>query len=242
MQLRSRFASACLLAITACVPGNADVDEPRAAPDPAAVLSAAARQDVWRPLFDGTTTAGWRGYNRADMPQGWEVVDGALTRTGAGGDIITTEQFANFELSLEWMIAEGGNSGVFYRAVESSDPIYFSAPEMQVLDDARHPDGAARITAAGSNFALHAASAGVVKPAGEWNAARVVVNGSHVEHWLNGTKVVEYELGSDDWKRRVAESKFSEWPAYGKATRGHIGLQDHGDRVAFRNIMIRVLP
>jgi hypothetical protein len=239
MHMKSTFAMACLLAMTqACSPGNTDMAETR----PAADAQDPDRQEGWRQLFDGTTTAGWRGYNRSDMPPGWEAIDGALTRTGAGGDIITTEQFANFELSLEWMVRDGGNSGIFYRAVESSDPIYFSAPEMQVLDDAGHPDGGARHTAAGSNFALHPVPEGVVKPAGEWNSARLLVNGSHVEHWLNGTKVVEYELGSDDWKQRVAGSKFNEWAAYGTASRGHIGFQDHGDWVAFRNIRIRVLP
>ena len=230
---RMRFPTLCLLAAlaSACAPGSADMDD-----DPA------ADQDGWRVLFDGSSTDRWRGYNRADLPAGWEVIDGALTRTGAGGDIITTEQFANFELTLDWMVREAGNSGVFYRAIESEDPIYYSAPEMQVLDDAGHVDGGSRLTAAGANYALHPAPDGVVRPAGEWNSIRLVVNGDHVEHWLNGQKIVEYELGSEDWKQRVANSKFAEWPAYGTADRGHIGLQDHGDWVAFRNIRIKVLP
>jgi hypothetical protein len=202
----------------------------------------AQAQEDWHALFDESTTNGWRGYNSADMPDGWQVVDGALTRTAAAGDIITTEQFANFELALEWMVQAGGNSGIFYRAVESDDPIYYSAPEMQVLDDAGHVDGGSRLTAAGANYGLHPAPEGVVNPAGEWNSVRLVVNGNHVEHWLNDQKIVEYELGSGDWKQRVENSKFVEWPAYGAADRGHIGLQDHGDWVAFRNIRIRVLP
>jgi hypothetical protein len=205
-------------------------------------LSAQERQEGWRLLFDGETTNGWRGYNRPDMPAGWQAVEGSLVRVASGGDIITTEQFANFELVLDWKVGPAGNSGVFYRAVETSDPIYFSAPEMQVLDDDGHRDGLTQLTAAGSNYALHPAPAGVVRPAGEWNSARIVVNGNHVEHWLNGRKIIEYELGSEDWQRRVAASKFNEWPNYGKAARGHIGLQDHGDRVEFRNIRIRVLP
>jgi hypothetical protein len=205
-------------------------------------LSEAQRAQGWRLLFDGTTLGGWRGYNRTGLPEGWQAVDGALTRTGSGGDIVTTEQFANFELELEWMVRPAGNSGVFYRAVESADPIYYSAPEMQVLDDAGHADGRTPLTSAGANYGLHPAPAGVVKPANEWNAVRLIVNGNHVEHWLNGQRIVEYELHSPDWKQRVAASKFNEWPAYGQATRGHIGLQDHGDWVAFRNIRIRVLP
>ena len=113
---------------------------------------------------------------------------------------------------------------------------------MQVLDDARHPDGKSRLTAAGADYGLYPSPAGVVKPAGEWNAVRVVIKGNHVEHWLNGVKVVEYELGSPDWEAKVKESKFAPHPHYGRNASGFIGLQDHGDRVAFRNIKIRVLP
>jgi 3-keto-disaccharide hydrolase len=196
----------------------------------------------WRPLFDGKSTAGWRGYKKAEMPRGWEVVDGALTRVGQGGDIITNDQFGNFELVLEWNVAPGGNSGIFYRVTEEGQATYETGPELQVLDDARHVDGHSRLTAAGSLYGIYAAPPGVVKSAGEWNAVRIVVNGNHVEHWLNGVKVVDYELGSPDWEKLVAGSKFKEWPGYGRATRGHIALQDHGDRVAFRNIKIKVLP
>ena len=203
-------------------------------------LSAQEQAEGWRLLFDGTTTQGWRGYGKPDLPAGWSVVNGELTRTGTGGDIITTEKFRDFELALDWKIAPGGNSGVFIRAVEGLNAIYYGAPEMQVLDDAAHADGKSPLTSAGSNFALHPARPGVVKPANEWNHARLVVVGNHVEHWLNGVKLVDYELGSADWRTRVAASKFAAWPAYGKATEGHIGLQDHGDRVAFRNIKIKV--
>lgn len=209
------------------------------AQEPMNTLTDAEREEGWRLLFDGSTLAGWRGYNMNEMPGGWAVEDGTLTRVGAGGDIITDAQFTDFELSLEWRVEEGGNSGVFYRAAEGEEWIYQSAPEMQVLDDANHADGRNAITSAGSNFALHPAPRGGVRPAGEWNSARIVVQGDHVEHWLNGTRVVEYELGSDDWEQRVAASKFAAWPEYGRAPRGHIGLQDHGDRVWFRNIKIR---
>jgi 3-keto-disaccharide hydrolase len=196
----------------------------------------------WRPLLDGKSTAGWRGYKKAGMPSGWQVVDGALTRVGQGGDIITNDQFGNFELALEWNVAPGGNSGIFYRVTEEGQAGYETGPEMQVLDDARHVDGTSRLTAAGSLYGIYAAPPGVVKPAGEWNTVRIVVNGNHVEHWLNGVKVVDYELGSPDWEKLVAGSKFKAWPGYGRAKRGHIALQDHGDWVAYRNIKIKVLP
>jgi len=196
----------------------------------------------WRPLFDGETTAGWRGYRIEGMPEGWAVVNGNLTRVAPGGDIITEDQFANFELELEWNVSPGGNSGIFFRATEEADRIYETAPEMQVLDDSAHADGGNRLTSAGANYGLYAAPEGVVKPAGEWNAVRIVVEGPHVEHWLNGQKVVEYELWSPDWEAKIADSKFVEWPGYGRAIRGHIGLQDHGDWVAYRNIKIKELP
>jgi len=176
------------------------------------------------------------------VPAGWQVVDGALTRVGEGGDLITRDEFGDFELALEWKVAEGGNSGIMYRVTEDAGATYETGPEMQVLDDARHKDGESRLTAAGSAYGLYPAPAGVVKPAGEWNAVRIVVRGNHVEHWLNGIKVVEYELGSPDWKAKVEASKFKQWPGYGRAASGHIALQDHGDRVAFRDIRIRTLP
>lgn len=225
-----------LCALTAC--STASREAGMTAPNQ---LSAQEQREGFRLLFDGRTLSGWRGYGQTSMPEGWQVVDGAITRTGATRDIITTDQFTDFDLRLEWMIAPGGNSGIFYRAKDGPKAIYEYAPEYQVLDDAGHADGRAEITSAGSNFALHPVPRGVVKPAGEWNSTRIVVNGNSVEHWLNGVRVVSYELGSEDWKRRVAASKFAAWPEYGLAPRGHIGLQEHGDRVAFRSIRIREL-
>ena len=198
----------------------------------------------WHLLFDGRTTQGWRGYRRDSVPAGWQVVDGALTLVrGGAGDIITRDSFANFELSLEWNISPGGNSGIIYRVTEQSEATYTSGPEMQVLDDSGHADGRSRLTAAGSLWGLYPSPAGVVRRPGEWNQVRIVVNGNHVEHWLNGVKVVQYELGSDDFYQRVETSKFRQWPEFGEAHRGHIALQDHaGNRVAYRNIRIKVLP
>jgi hypothetical protein len=196
----------------------------------------------WKSLFDGKTTAGWRGYRSKTMPAGWQVIDGALTRVDSAGDIVTNDEYADFELELEWKVAEGGNSGIFYRVSEDSDYPWRTGLEMQVLDDARHPDGRSPLTSAGSLYGIYPAPRGVVRPAGEWNAVRIVVNGHHIEHWLNGVKVVEAEVGTPDWKARVKQSKFATMPGYGRNDTGHIGLQDHGDRVAYRNIRVRILP
>jgi hypothetical protein len=205
-------------------------------------LSPAEQRAGWRLLFDGRTTQGWRGYMMDSMPSGWQVVDGVLSRVSRAGDIVYQEKFKNFELSVDWKIAPTGNSGIFYRAIEGPDPIYYSGPEMQVLDDNGHADGKAELTSAGSVYGLYPAPRGIVKPVGEWNTARILVNGNHVEHWLNGQRIAAYELGSADWAQRVAASKFRQWPEYGKATEGYIGLQEHGNWIGFRNIKLRVLP
>jgi hypothetical protein len=207
-----------------------------------AMLTPEERQAGWRLLFDGQTAAGWRQFKGDRLPAGWRVVDGALTRVAEAGDIVTEEQFGDFELTLEWKVAPGGNSGIFYRVGEAPELewVWQTGPEMQVLDDARHRDGARPETSAGACYGLYPAPPGVVRPAGEWNQVRILVQGDHVEHWLNGRKVVEYELGSPDWRDRVRRSKFRELPRYGREPAGHIALQDHGDWVAYRHIKIRV--
>jgi len=206
-------------------------------------LTANEKAAGWTLLFDGTTTSGWRGYQQKNAPAGWTVANGELTRSGNGGDLITANQYADFELSIDWKIAANGNSGIFYRGVEAQDaPIYQSAPEYQLLDNARHPDaknGPDRT--AGANYDLIAPSKDVCHPAGQWNSTRILVKGAHVEHWLNDVKVVEYELWTPEWRNLVANNKFKDWPTYGMAKSGHIALQDHGDQVAFKNVKIRVL-
>ena len=211
------------------------------APEPSAGAPSAAG---WRPLFDGRTLAGWRGYRQAAPPAGWRVVDGAITRMGPGGDLITDEEFGDFELELEWKISPGGNSGIIYRVVEDStlDYVWRSGPEYQVLDNARHADGRDPLTSAGSDFALYAPVRDVTRPVGECNQARIVARGSHVEHWMNGVKLLEYELGGPDWEQRVRASKFGAMPRYGRSARGHIALQEHEAWVAYRNLRIRPLP
>ena len=196
----------------------------------------------WRLLFDGTTIAGWRGFKQATVPSGWQAVDGALTRTGGAGDLITIEQFASFELLIQWQIAPGGNSGLMFRVSEAADAPYLTGPEMQILDNAGHPDGASGLSSAGACYGLYPPSQDATRPVGSWNDVRLLVNGAHVEHWMNGVKIVEYDLGSPDWLSRVVVSPFRDVPAYGREPRGHIAIQDHGDRVAYRNIKIKSLP
>jgi hypothetical protein len=206
-------------------------------------LTAEQRAAGWRSLFDGTSTDAWRGYRSQTFPTGWNIVDGVLTKSGEVADIMTRDQFGNFELALDWNLSAGGNAGVFYRGTEEYDHIYWSAPEYQLLDDAGHPDGKSHLTSAGAAYALYPSPAGIVKPAGQWNSTLIVVNGNRVQHWMNGQKLLEYELGSPDWEAKVKASKFVEYPKYGRATRGYIGIQgDHAGVLSIRNVRIRVLP
>lgn len=205
-------------------------------------LTPTERASGWHLLFDGTTTTGWRGFRMTSAPANWQVIDGALTCTGDGVDLLTDGQYTGFELSIEWMIAPKGNSGILYRVTEAEDETYWTGIEYQVLDDAGQPPGLTRITAAGAVYALYPASEGLVKPAGQWNQTRIVIKDNDVQHWLNGTLAAHYVIGSADFNERVAKSKFSKWPAFGKAPTGHIALQSHGGRVAYRNIKIKVLP
>ena len=207
------------------------------------MLTPAEQAAGWRLLFDGRTTTGWRGYREQSVPNGWRAADGLLQKVGRADDILTADQFGDFELALDWRLERGGNAGLFYRATEEYEKVYWSAPEYQLLDDANAPDGRNRLTSAAAAYALYAAPAGIVKPAGEWNTTRVVARGAHVEHWLNGQKVVQYELWSPDWEAKVKASKFAEWPKYGRAKSGHIAIQgDHSGALALRNIKIRTLP
>jgi len=208
-----------------------------------AAAETAAPAAKWQWLFDGKINDSFRGWLSDAMPAGWHVADGTLAKEGSVDDLVTREKFGNFELELEWKIGKAGNSGIFYRGTREYDHIYWSAPEYQLLDDENAPDGRNRLTAAGSAYALYAAPAGVVKPFGEWNTARIVVTGNHVEHWMNGRLVVAYDLESPDWKAKVAASKFSQYPNYGLAKKGFIGIQgDHSGALALRRIRVRELP
>ena len=206
-------------------------------------LTAEQKAAGWRSLFDGTSTSAWRGYKSQSFPAGWHIVDGTLTKSGPQEDIISRDQFGNFELAFDWKLSTGGNAGLFYHGTEEYDHIYWSAPEYQLLDDANHPDGKNRLTSAGADYALYPSPAGIVKPANEWNSTLIVVQGARVQHWLNGPKLLEYELWSPDWKAKVAASKFKDYPNYGLAKVGYLGIQgDHDGELTLRNIRIRPLP
>jgi hypothetical protein len=209
-------------------------------------LTAAKKEEGWKLLFNGENMDGWRTYQKKENDS-WEVVDGTLhckadTLAKKRADILTVDQYENFELAFDWKIAPTDNSGVIYRATEEFEQPYLSGPEYQVIDDKDYPDKLSPTQTSGSNYDMHAAPENKsINPAGEWNEGRIVVNGNHVEHWLNGSKVVEYELNSDDWKKRKAGSKWKNAKGYGASAKGHIDLQDHGGEVWYRNIMIKTL-
>lgn len=219
----------------------------------------------WEILFDGKSTDKWRAFKGDSFPdKGWKVENGAL-KTIPGGevvDLITKEKYGNFEFELEWKISPGGNSGIIYLVSEDFPQTWNTGPEYQVLDDAKHADGKKPQTSAGAVYALIAPTNKTLMPVGEWNTARIVVKrkpvpvatdlpaventarvetGSHVEHWLNGKKVAEYDTDSPQFKELIAASKFKDKPRFAKETSGHIALQNHHDEVWYRNIRIRRL-
>lgn len=206
----------------------------------AAVAARPQAQSECKVLFDGTSLNAFRGYKVDAVPAGWSIVDGTLAKTDKVGDLMTRDQFGDFELVVEWKIAAGGNAGIFYRAIEEGDKMYWTGPEYQLLDDDKAADNKTRLTCAGAAYGLYPSPAGHLKPIGQWNTTRIIARGAHVEHWLNGVKLLEYELWSPDWTAKVAATKFAKWPKYGLAKRGHIGFQgDHAEALAFRNIRIR---
>ncbi len=209
-------------------------------------VEASEVEEGFQPLFDGESLSGWRGYGMDGLPAGWMAHGGILHFAPPEGeaprsDLMTIDPYTDFELRLEWAVSEGGNSGIMFRVTEDGGSSYHTGPEYQILDNAGHRDGARPETSTASNYALHAPSADLSRPAGEFNETRLIVQGSHVEHWLNGEKVVEYTLGDEEWEALVAASKFAAWEGYGRQPSGHIVLQDHGDEVRFRNIRIKVL-
>src|SRR5262245_18020313 len=196
----------------------------------------------WRVLFDGKSLDAWRGFKTEAVPNGWKIVDGTLAKDSSVGDIVSKDEFGDFDLELEWKIGEAGNAGIFYRGTEEYNHIYWSGPEYQLLDDIKGADNKTRLTCAGAAYAIYPSPEGHLKPVGEWNHTRIVARGAHVEHWLNGVKLLEFELWSPDWEAKVKASKFSAYPNFGRARNGYLALQgDHAGTLAFRNIRIRKL-
>ena len=232
------------------------------------VLTAPERAAGWRLLFDGRTLAGWRGIGYDTVPTGhWVVVDGTIKKIASGnvprvadgrplvgGDLMTVDSFADFELTFEWKVTPGANSGVKYNVSEAMSLAQGGAGtpggpthsalgfEYQVLDDARHEDGKLPTHRAAGLYDLIAPNGRKdLSPVGDWNRSRIVFRGNHGEHWLNGQKVVEFELGTARMDSALAASKYKTIPGFGQKRRGHIVLQDHGDEVYFRNLKVRPL-
>ncbi len=197
------------------------------------MLTAAEKAEGWKLMFDGKSLAGWRGYKTETPPTGWRAENGVLIRDGEGGDLMTAEQYGDFEMRFDWKITDKGNSGIIYR-IATTEPA--TVAHRTGVSDSRttrgHADGKNPITSAGSNYAVNEPIKDVTRPVGEWNEGRLIARGNHVEHWLNGVKVVDYEIGSADWNARVKASKFGKIPPYGTVKRGYIALQDHGNVVS----------
>ncbi len=203
----------------------------------------------WISLFDGKTFNGWHGFNKKGEIKNWTIEDGAMVCLGAakgdtGGDIVSDKEYENFELSWDWKIDKGGNSGVMYHVVE--DPKYKgpyeTGPEYQLIDDIGYPGKLEEWQKTGADYAMNLANdKKKIKPTGEWNTSKIVFNNGHVEHWLNEEKIVQFEAWNDAWKKEKAEGKWKDFPDYGLAKKGRIALQDHGNKAYFKNIMIREL-
>ena len=231
-----------LLCQWACQPTEQAAQEDTPAED---IQTTESEENDWQMLFDGSNTDAWRNYKSQDFK--WMVEDGLLTTDGSQGDIITKDTYENFELEFVWKIERGGNSGVIYLVQENEQygSTYETGPEYQLIDNDNYEEvhdyklEPSQVTAA--NYALHVPTSYQLNPAGEFNTSRILVNDGHVEHWINGSKAVEYDLWTPEWESAVAQTKFKEMPDYGKAHSGHIALQGHGDVVWFKNIRIREL-
>jgi Domain of Unknown Function (DUF1080) len=214
------------------------------------LLQTQAQKKQWETLFDGSGLGSWHTYQRTDT-QGWTIEKGTLTTTGKSGDLVSNKEYGDFELRFQFKVMPKGNSGVIYKVIEDpKNATYFSGPEYQVIDDAGYPpfnDGGKMVTIndkqkTGANYDMQSPNdLTVVKPAGEWNQGRIIIKNNHIEHWLNGKKVVEYEYGSEAWKQQLAASKFTKWAYATPHARGHIALQGHGDIVWYKNVKIREL-
>lgn len=227
---------------------EATTSEPATATTPLPQLTEQQKVEGWRLLFDGQTTNGWKIF-KDRKNNSWEVKDGVLhckAPSEAAGvenersDIMTIDQFEDFEFSVEWKIAPESNSGIMFRVTEEYEQPYFTGPEYQLIDDKGYPQEK-DFHLTGANYDMHAVPTKKMNPVGEWNTTKIVASGDHIEHWLNGEKILEYEIRSDDWTKRLNESKWKDVKGYCIPKKGHIDLQDHGGEAWFRNIMIREL-
>jgi hypothetical protein len=239
------FVFAICSVLCGCKSGNKVIGQ--GAPIVDNTLTDTEKSEGWKLLFDGTTLNGWRMYqNKA--ADAWDVKNGELYCKGSEidksdlrADIITADQFENYELSIDWKISPEGNSGIMYHVSEAYPAAYLSGPEYQLIDDEGFPDPLEEWQKTASDYAMYNATSRPTKPVGHYNTTRIVVNGTHREYWLNGVKVLEFEAWSPDWEKRKANGKWKDTPEYGSLRKGHICLQDHGGGVWFKNIKIKTL-
>ena len=227
----------------------------QAVPQAPNTLSSAETSAGWRLLFDGATSSGWHLYGESELGRqsakrdgrlvGWEIADGALVALAQDGghDIVTDDEFENFELVIDWKLSPRANSGIFFNVVEQGNKaIYATGPEYQIIDDDGWPSRLEDWQRTGANYAMHPPLTRAARPVGEWNLTRIVVDRGHVQHWLNGAKTADYVMWTDEWTKLVSAGKWKDYPGYGRARKGRIGLQDHGNKVWFRNIKVRAVP
>jgi hypothetical protein len=210
-------------------------------------LTDSEKKAGWKLLFDGRSMNGWRAYKNQET-NSWTVVNGILYCKGSEtdksdkrADLITEDQFQNFELSVDWKISPKGNSGILYMVTEEFPRSYQSGPEYQLIDDVNFPEKLEEWQKTGANYAMDPAPAAKPKSVGEWNTTRIVVNKGHVEHWLNGKKILEFQMWTDEWQKKKMNGKWKDAPGYGMSKKGHIALQDHGSEAWFKNVKIKEL-
>ncbi|CAN5761762.1 DUF1080 domain-containing protein [soil metagenome] len=244
------FKNVCLILSIACMVSckNTPAENEKERLDTVSNVISIKEADL--PLFDGHSLTGWHSYNNPTANiKNWTIIDSALVCLGSaadahGGDIATEREYENFELSWDWKVDKGSNSGVMYHVIEDSvyKAPYETGPEYQIIDDVGFPEKLENWQKAGADYAMYPAnSKKKLKPVGQWNHSKIIYNNGHVEHWLNGEKIVEFERGSDEWKKKRAEGKWKDYPGYATATKGKIALQDHGNKAYFKNILITEL-
>ena len=231
--MRTLLAGLCCVTLWGC--GQDPIIDPGECDN---ALSAEEQSAGWRLLFDGQSLDQWRSYQEETVNDGWGIENGCLTRLGWGGDIITREQFGDFELKLEWRISDSGNSGIFIRGDESGRSIHHTGFEMQVLDNVGHSDSEDPSHRAGAYYDMIVPDHDTTQPVGYWNQVHIIARGADVEFWLNGRQTAKFTQGSPEWQALYQQSKFTDRPKYGTLLKGHIGLQDHFDKVWYRNIRI----